>query len=100
MSNMILKFMKKDKYKEIIKNLISVGIEFKMHNNRYPVIYSKTKIDPKILEIAIDHREGIARTLNEEKEELLKSYNDSEGANKFFYKTILEEKFNQKMDKS
>ena len=43
--------MKKDKYKEIIKNLISVGIEFKMHKN-YPVIYCKQKIDPQILEIA------------------------------------------------
>ena len=36
-----LKIMKKDKYKEIIKNLISVGIEFKMHKN-YPVIYCTT----------------------------------------------------------
>ena len=47
--------MKKDKYKEIIKNLISVGIEFKMHKN-YPVIYCKQKIDPQILEIAKNNR--------------------------------------------
>ena len=62
--------MKKDKYKEIIKNLISVGIEFKMHKN-YPVIYCKQKIDPQILEIAKNNREGIARELIKEKQELI-----------------------------
>ena len=89
--------MKKDKYKEIIKNLISVEIEFKMHKN-YPVIYCKQKIDPQILEIAKNNREGIARELIKEKQELIKSYNESEGTNKFFYETILEEKFNHKMN--
>ena len=84
--------MKKDKYKEIIKNLISVGIEFKMHKN-YPVIYCKQKIDPQILEIAKNNREGIARQLIKEKQELIKSYNASSGTHKFFYEEHLSKLF-------
>ena len=84
------------KSKEILRELISKGIEFKLHNE-LPVIYSKGKVNPELYKIAKKYREGIAKALIEEKELILDKYMNSNGTERCFFKIILEEKFNMKL---
>ncbi|MEC7837204.1 MAG: hypothetical protein VX523_00605 [Chloroflexota bacterium] len=84
------------KSKEILRELISKGIEFKLHNE-LPVIYSKDKVDPELFKIAKKYREGIAKALMEEKKMILEKYMNSNKTEKHFFKIILEEKFNMKL---
>ena len=81
---------------KILKRLISEGIELKLHND-IPVIYSPCKVDPEVLKIAKEHREGIARFLINEKNNLYKKYQESKDTEKYFFKIVLEEKFNMKL---
>ena len=84
-----------NKYKKIINELISKGIEFKLHND-LPVIYSKNKVDSNLYKLAKNNREGIARLLIDEKKRIFKKYNNSENTEKEFFRIILEEKFHIK----
>ena len=86
-----------EKTEKILKKLISEGIEFKLHND-LPVIYTSNKVDPDLFNIAKENREGIARFLINEKNNLYKKYEESENTEKYVYKIILEEKFNMKLE--
>jgi hypothetical protein len=81
--------------KEILRELISKGIEFKLHND-LPVIYSKDKVDPELFKIAKKYREGIAKILIKEKELILEKYKNTNKTEQHFFRIILEEKFNMK----
>ena len=85
-----------EKTEKILRKLISEGIEFKLHND-LPVIYTSNKVDPDLFNIAKENREGIARFLINEKNNLYKKYEESEDTEKYVYKIILEEKFNMKL---
>jgi len=67
--------------------------------NNLPKINEVSKINnfDYLFNIAKENREGIARFLINEKNNLYKKYEESENTEKYVYKIILEEKFNMKL---